>query len=114
MNRIESILAKRIFVVLSLIAAPGWWQFFWRHNLETSAWIGFSSLVFLAFCVGRWGLDVIYLPGAIAGIGLGWAAGLACWKHKLFFVLFCLISVWILANIFWWLISPVPSDHKGT
>lgn len=101
-------LADWITVILTLVAALGWLVFFLHHQLMLSAWVGFGSLVFLAFCIWRWGLDSIYLPGCITGIGVGCAAGLACWIHRLYFVLACFVLVWILANILWWLIAPVP------
>jgi len=109
MNR----LADRIAVILALVTALGWLVFFLHHQLDLSAWLGAGSLVFLAFCTWRWGLNSIYLPGCIAGIGVGCAAGLAIWIHKLYFVLACFIIVWVLAGILWWLIAPVPKQTKG-
>jgi hypothetical protein len=100
-------LEKGIAVLLSLIAAVGFLIFFLHHQVVLSAWIGFGSLLFLAFCIWRWGLDSVYLPGLITGMWLASACGYALWLHKNIFVLFCLILVWVLATILWWFRSPI-------
>ena len=114
MKRLEDRVANRLAVALCVIGALGWWSFFGHHHLELSAWVSFGSLLFLAFAIWRWGLTSIYLPGLITGIGIGYAVGIALWKHHLFLVLGCFIVIWLLAVVFWWRIAPVPISQEDS
>ncbi len=107
-----NVIDDRLVAGLFFFGAIGWLSFFLHHHLILSAWLGFASLIFLFFAVLRWGLDSIYVPGLMAGTGLGYAVGVALWKHNLKLVLAFFIVTWFIGLILWWRLSPVPNAQK--